>query len=88
MSETHPAVLLVEDDRGYSTLVADNLSNRGFDVEDDGAILLKATNDGKAPSKDTVKSLGSRLFDDLAQCWSLTRHGKTTVLLAKLASTS
>ncbi|MEY4743813.1 MAG: hypothetical protein RIR34_1152 [Actinomycetota bacterium] len=59
-----------------------------FDIEDDGAILLKATNDGKAPSKDTVKSLGSRLFDDLAQRWSLTRHGKTTVLLAKLASTS
>lgn len=33
MSEMVPAVLLVETDRGYSSLVADNLSSRGFAVD-------------------------------------------------------
>lgn len=61
-----------------------------FDLEQDSLIKFKAVNDGKAPSKDTKKSLGSKLFDDLAERWSLTRLGKKTTLLAlvRLAPTS
>jgi len=32
MSESRVPVLLLEDDRGYATLVADNLNHRGFEV--------------------------------------------------------
>ena len=53
MSETHPAVLLVEDDRGYSTLVADNLSNRGFDVKQ-AATVAEALSAAKTKEYDVL----------------------------------
>lgn len=56
--------------------------NLSFELGDEGELLFKAENDGKAPSKAISKSMGSALFDDLAESWSLVRTGKKTVLKA------
>lgn len=50
---SNPSVLLVEDDRGYSTLVADNLTNRGFDVKQ-AATVSEALSAAKANEFDVL----------------------------------
>lgn len=53
MSDAKPSVLLLEDDRGYATLVADNLIQRGFSVNQASTVA------------DALSSLNTKEYDVL-----------------------
>ena len=50
----------------------------------DDFIDLEIQNDGSAPRKGWKKGIGSRMLDDIAVSWSLTRSGRLTTLKARL----